>query len=575
MPRNKSLDGRTNRRRLSTNQRNERVAESDAAANVQLETNSIQLPETADSPTQQATAPQPQPMKETQVQPTPRRSQRIATARQHQIPQQNQVALTPQPGNHFLACRCPPPAARFNIGSVNNTENICRYCNALRFKGESLNCCHNGKVDLPPIHPYPPNMNELLTGNNAKSHNFHDNIRNYNSDMAFASFGAQTSLLPGIYSFRIHGQIYHQTGTLHPQPNQSPKYNQLYIIEGDQAVEARMRRKDNQNCRHDIMLLLTIILNRVNPYAAAYKMMKQMEDQQALAAAANNTEPPTIHMVIKRGTDKRRYNEPVHDEVAAVFVGPDGAPPEEQDIVVYPRNKPPQTISHMSSNTDPMTYPIFFPHGDIGWCQGMSHHPQRRTATLNKVTPLQFYAYRLAIRQSFSPLFYGRKLFQQYIVDTYVRVEAHRIKWIRENRKKLRVQKYQGLMDYIHTQAQQTGMNPGTIVILPSSFQGSPRNMQQNYQDAMAMVSKFGRPDLFLTFTCNPTCEDIVKSLLPNQKPQHRPDIVARVFHVHLQELLHDITKKHVLGKTTAHVHVIEFQKRGLPHCHLLIFLAS
>lgn len=28
-------------------------------------------------------------------------------------------------------------------------------------------------------------------------------------------------------------------------------------------------------------------------------------------------------------------------------------------------------------------------------------------------------------------------------------------------------------------------------------------------------------------------------------------------------------------GKVTAHLHVIEFQKRGLPHAHLLIFSAN
>ena len=38
-------------------------------------------------------------------------------------------------------------------------------------------------------------------------------------------------------------------------------------------------------------------------------------------------------------------------------------------------------------------------------------------------------------------------------------------------------------------------------------------------------------------------------------------------------ELLRDIKDRHILGVPVAHVHVIEFQKRGLPHCHLLIIL--
>ena len=33
------------------------------------------------------------------------------------------------------------------------------------------------------------------------------------------------------------------------------------------------------------------------------------------------------------------------------------------------------------------------------------------------------------------------------------------------------------------------------------------------------------------------------------------------------------IVKKEVFGSTVARVHTIEFQKRGLPHIHLLIWL--
>ena len=48
---------------------------------------------------------------------------------------------------------------------------------------------------------------------------------------------------------------------------------------------------------------------------------------------------------------------------------------------------------------------------------------------------------------------------------------------------------------------------------------------------------------------------------------------MARVFKAHLEELLTDIKERHVLGVPMAHVHVIEFQKRGLQHCHMLIIV--
>ncbi len=91
----------------------------------------------------------------------------------------------------------------------------------------------------------------------------------------------------------------------------------------------------------------------------------------------------------------------------------------------------------------------------------------------------------------------------------------------------------------------------------------------------MAIVSKYGKPDLFITFTCNPKCKDITNNLPAGQSPEHRPDIVTRVFKQHVKELLHDLTVKHVLGVPVAHVHVIEFQKRGLPHVHMLIILTE
>jgi len=205
----------------------------------------------------------------------------------------------------------------------------------------------------------------------------------------------------------------------------------------------------------------------------------------------------------------------------------------------------------------------------------MQHDEQHRSEKRHNITCLQYYAHRLSVRESFSPIFYGGKLFQQYVVDAYIRVEAGRLQYIRTKQNDLRVELYQGLMDHINTQTETRNLQPGKIVVLPSSFQGSPRAMQQNYQDAMAIVAKFGKPDLFLTFTCNPKCQDVQKALLPGQQAQDRPGIVARVFQQHLRELMMDIRKKHVLGKPVAHIYVIEFQKRGLPHCHLLIILAD
>jgi hypothetical protein len=47
------------------------------------------------------------------------------------------------------------------------------------------------------------------------------------------------------------------------------------------------------------------------------------------------------------------------------------------------------------------------------------------------------------------------------------------------------------------------------------------------------------------------------------------------VFKIKLKELINDIHKKHILGRTIVGIYVIEFQKHGLPHAHILIFFAE
>ncbi|CAG7729840.1 unnamed protein product [Allacma fusca] len=132
---------------------------------------------------------------------------------------------------------------------------------------------------------------------------------------------------------------------------------------------------------------------------------------------------------------------------------------------------------------------------------------------------------------------------------------------------------YTGLLDHIESRANSEGIKAGKAVILPSSFMGSPRNMQQLYQDAMAIVRKFGKPDLFLTMTTNPNWKDIKENLLPGQIASDRPDLVARVFNLKVNELLKQIKKDNILGVVVAYVYTIEYQKRSLPHIHMLIIL--
>jgi hypothetical protein len=99
--------------------------------------------------------------------------------------------------------------------------------------------------------------------------------------------------------------------------------------------------------------------------------------------------------------------------------------------------------------------------------------------------------------------------------------------------------------------------------------------MVQNYQDAMAICRWARCPDAFIAFSCNPQRPEIKRTLLLRQQPQDRPDLITRVFEIKLKELINDIHKKHILRCTITGIYVIEFQKRGLLHAHILIFFAE
>ena len=113
----------------------------------------------------------------------------------------------------------------------------------------------------------------------------------------------------------------------------------------------------------------------------------------------------------------------------------------------------------------------------------------------------------------------------------------------------------------------------GKRVLLPATFGGSPRDLHQCYLDAMAIVAKFGRPDFFITMTANPNWAEVQKNLRRGETAADRPDLVSRVFRAKQRELIQDLTVRGVLGKAVAYTYVVEFQKRGLPHAHVLLIV--
>ena len=86
------------------------------------------------------------------------------------------------------------------------------------------------------------------------------------------------------------------------------------------------------------------------------------------------------------------------------------------------------------------------------------------------------------VRGSLSYLHLCGRLFHQYMVDMYAKIEQQRLNYIKMNQQQIRSDLYSGLADAVHsgdTNAKEVCRN----IILPSSYTGSPRKMFELYQD--------------------------------------------------------------------------------------------
>lgn len=219
---------------------------------------------------------------------------------------------------------------------------------------------------------------------------------------------------------------------------------------------------------------------------------------------------------------------------------------------------------------DALQYPIIF------WDRADGYH--FNVNMINPVTgektnkTMNYYLYRLMIRENeTNHILKCCQLFHQYIVDMYAKIESERLLFIRLNQSKLRSEEYVHLRDAVQIDGNTT--NVGRLTILPSYYIGSPRNIQEYTQHAFSYVRQYGRLDLFITFTCNPAWDDIQQLLLPGQSSVDRHDITARVFRQKLKSLIDFIVKHKVFGSVCCWMYLVEWQKRGLPHSHILIWL--
>ena len=167
----------------------------------------------------------------------------------------------------------------------------------------------------------------------------------------------------------------------------------------------------------------------------------------------------------------------------------------------------------------------------------------------------------------FYPILYNKRLFQQFTVDAYIKIESSQLDYIRNHQDDIRADLYQGLVDSLQA-GEGRAKAVGKRMVMHSSFIGGPRDMRRRYTDAMALVRRFGKPDIFLTMTCNLDWDEIRRELYSSQEPQDCPDLIVRVFKAKLEELKDRLLKKVYLERSGRMCMLWSF-RRGVYHMHI------
>lgn len=203
----------------------------------------------------------------------------------------------------------------------------CKHCGAKRFQYESKGfCCRLGKIKLANVAPIPELM-RLWSSEDSDARHFRESIRFFNGHFSFTTLGVSldnnyTNMRSGVYTFRAHGQMYHNVHSFGPRDS-GPDHLQLYFYDDDPTLQHRFRHSPSLD--QEVITKLVNIL-RDNPYSQIFRSLGQTEDLAEYRISLNTDQR----------LDQRRYNVPLSSEVAAVWVeGNDLVRKFKRSVILY------------------------------------------------------------------------------------------------------------------------------------------------------------------------------------------------------------------------------------------------
>ena len=116
--------------------------------------------------------------------------------------------------------------------------------------------------------------------------------------------------------------------------------------------------------------------------------------------------------------------------------------PFKRDIILRNLDGNLKSISDLNPKYAILQYPLLFPYGDD------TFHIDIKVAGQTKpISTREYYAYHIMVRTGTEHLLLSGRLFQQFIVDIFTKIESQRLNYHKEQLASKRICRYQTLVD--------------------------------------------------------------------------------------------------------------------------------
>ncbi|KAE8230528.1 hypothetical protein CF326_g4466 [Tilletia indica] len=402
----------------------------------------------------------------------------------------------------------------------------CMFCGAVRLDYETgIFCCKSGTKMLDPLPPLTPLLNQLSTLPAMATSSLH-----LNQVFQFAVqwySGSRVRFGPGPPAVAVEGTVTRRV--LPVDRDGSPLNTYLYFPE-------RLEAEEIEGISH---LWRRGIRRELQHFNTLLHEFQQFETEEAGTTLELRTEGPAR-------------------EIAAILHYGAGANRTPRSFYVHrAEDDGASRLSYNSELYEPLSYPILFPLGTPGW-------------PIPGWTQREYYRFLLLTERRFRDF---AMLGSLYIIDMMCRIEDQRLDFVTRGLARARQNSRAPAAHEIDEhEPEHGGIDPASFNLnLPSSFVGSRSYRAEHVSDALALAKQFGKPHGMLTLTTNPEWDELKEMLGPGQTATSVPIITVRVFRARLAKVMAVFKKG--FGGLRYSIKVIEFQRRGLPHAHIVFAL--